>query len=308
VGAPRGGLRLPPPLEPGQLVAVVAPSSPFEAALGWRGLGFLAERYRLRYERGIFSRRGYLAGSDERRERELREALLDPEVRAIVAARGGYGATRYAHRLPWRALAEHPKWIVGFSDVTALHVEAQAVGVASMHAPHLTALGRSDAATRASFVDALESPMRERVHASLATLVPGRAVGPIVGGNLTLLATCAAAGRLRIPDGAVLFLEDVTERPYRIDRCIAALAAGGYLDGVSGVALGGFTACDPGPDGVTVDQVLGELLGRLDVPVVRGLTVGHDRLNEPLLLGGLAELDAAPGGATLRVRAARAEP
>lgn len=294
-------MRLPPSLEPGDLVAVVAPSSPFEAVLGWRGLGFLSSRYRLRFERSLFERRGYLAGSDERRESELRAAMLDPEVRAIVAARGGYGATRYAHRLPWQALARDPKWIVGFSDVTALHVEAQAVGVASLHAPHLTALGRSDAQMRGAFVDALEHPTRPRSFRGLGPVAPGRASGPLVGGNLTLLASCAAAGRLRLPPSAILFVEDVTERPYRIDRALTSLLVGGHLSQVAGIVLGGFTACDPGPDGVTVEAVLAERLSSLGVPIASGLPAGHDRVNEPLVLGGPASLSVGPDGAELVV-------
>lgn len=290
---------LPAPLQPGDLVAVVAPSSPFEAVLGWRGLGYLASRYRLRFERSMFQREGYLAGSDERREAELRAALCDPEVRAIVAARGGYGATRYAHRLPWPALVERPKWIVGFSDVTALHVEAQAVGVASLHAPHLTALGRADAPLREGFVDALERPTRQRVFRDLGSLVQGEARGPLVGGNLTLLASCAAAGRLKMPRSAILFLEDVTERPYRIDRALTSLLVGGHLDALSGVVLGGFTACDPGPDGVTVEAVLRERLSGLGLPVASGLPAGHDRVNEPLVLGCQATLSVGARGAEL---------
>jgi muramoyltetrapeptide carboxypeptidase len=292
-------MRLPPSLEPGDLVAVVAPSSPFEAVLGWRGLGFLSSRFRLRFDRSLFARSGYLAGSDERREAELRAAMLDPEVRAIVAARGGYGATRYAHRLPWQALVRDPKWIVGFSDVTALHVEAQAVGVASLHAPHLTALGRSEARVRGAFVDALEHPTRQRAFRRLGCVAPGRASGPLVGGNLTLLASCAAAGRLRLPPSAILFIEDVTERPYRIDRALTSLLVGGHLSGLAGVVLGGFTACDPGPDGVTVEAVLLERLSGLGVPVASGLPAGHDRVNEPLVLGAPASLTAGPEGAEL---------
>ncbi|MBK8936630.1 MAG: LD-carboxypeptidase [Polyangiaceae bacterium] len=303
------GLRLPPPLKPGDRIAVIAPSSPFEAVLGWRGLGFLASRYRLRFDhgglrspggasRGIFSRTGYLAGDDERRRLELEEALCADDIRAIIAARGGYGALRFCDELPWGAFAERPKWIVGFSDITALHVEATRVGVASLHAPHLTALGRSDAVGRAAFIDALEQPGRARRVEGLSIVAAGRASGPLAGGNLTLLHACAAAGRLALPDRAVLFLEDVTERPYRIDRMLTTLVRGRHLERVAAVALGDFTECAPGPDGVTVESVLAERLAPLRVPVVAGVPSGHGRRNDPLLLGGVASLDAAgPHGA-----------
>ena len=287
-------LKLPPALRRGDLVHVVAPSSPFEPVLGWRGLAALRDRYRVRFDRGMFTRTGYLAGSDARRAGELRRALLDPEVRAIVAMRGGYGASRYADALPWEALARGPKWIVGFSDVTALHVEAARVGVASIHGPHVTALGRrSDRLARDELFATLESPAVKRSFEGLESVVPGRAEGPLFGGNLTLVHACATTGRLAPPRGAVLFLEDVTERPYRIDRMLTTLVRGGHLREVSAVVLGDFTECGPGPDRVTVGHVIRDTLGVLGVPVVAGLPCGHDRRNVPLVLGAHTLVDAS---------------
>ncbi|NUP12271.1 MAG: LD-carboxypeptidase [Polyangiaceae bacterium] len=287
------GLTIPPAVRPGDLVCVVAPSSPFEHALGWRGLGFLRERYRLRFDRGIFSRRGYLAGDDARRRDELAAAIADPDVRAIIAARGGYGASRYCHELAWDRLAADPKWIVGFSDVTALHVEAARVGVASLHAPHLTALGRADARGRAAWIDAVEEPTRPRRFDGLEPIAKGHVEGPLVGGNLTLLHACAASGRLVLPEGAILFLEDVGERPYRIDRMLTTLMAGGHLRAVRGIVLGDFTDCHTGADGVRIDDVLTERLASLGIPLAAGLPAGHAHRNEPLVLGAVAELDVA---------------
>lgn len=292
---------VPPPLRPGDLVAVVAPSGPFDATIGWRGLGFLRERYRLRFDRGIFSRTGYLAGDDARRHGELDGALRDPDVRVILAARGGYGASRFAHSLPWGKLAEHPRWIVGFSDVTALHVEASRVGVASMHASHLTALACSQGTARVGLVAALEAPGRARSFGPLTRMFAGEAEGILFGGNLTMLHACAAAGRLSIPRGAILFIEDVGERPFRIDRMITTLVVGRHLDGVAGVAVGDFTDCASGPDGVGVPDVLERTLGRLRVPVVCGLPCGHAMVNEPLVLGAPARIADRGGVAELWV-------
>jgi muramoyltetrapeptide carboxypeptidase len=282
----------PRPLRPGDLIAVVAPSSPFEHVLAWRGLGWLAQRYRLRYSRGLFASAGYLAGPDARRRAELEEALHDPEVAAILAARGGYGASRFVHGLSFASLAERPRWIVGFSDVTALHVEAARVGVASIHGPHLTSVGRGDARLRDSLVTALEDPLARREYKGLGVVREGSASGPLFGGNLTMLHACAAAGRLAVPEGCVLLLEDVTERPYRIDRMLATLAVGGHLARVAAVALGDFTQCDPGRDGVTAPRVLADVLGELGVPVVSGIPVGHGARNEPVVLGAMARVES----------------
>jgi muramoyltetrapeptide carboxypeptidase len=285
-------LIFPRALRPGDVVAVVAPSSPFEHVLAWRGLGWLAERYRVRYSRGMFERAGYLAGTDARRSAELAAALADPDIAAILAVRGGYGASRFVHELSFGPLAACPRWIVGFSDITALHVEAARVGVATLHGPHLTSVGRGDARARAALVAALEDPLGARTYLGLGVVREGTAAGPLFGGNLTMLHACAAAGRLDVPAGCVLLLEDVTERPYRLDRMLTTLAAGGHLRRVAAVALGDFTQCDPGSDGVTAPRVLEERLRELGVPVVRGVPVGHGARNEPVVLGALAEVTA----------------
>lgn len=283
----------PPPLRPGDTIAVVAPSSPFEHVLGWRGLGFLAERYRVRFDRrALFARRGYLAGDDARRRGALAGALADPDVAAILAARGGYGANRFAHDLDFEQLRDRPKWIIGFSDVTVLHVEASRAGVASLHGSHLTALGRADGRTRAGLLEALENPLRTRTFEGLATVVAGRAEGPLFGGNLTMLHACAAAGRLVVPEGAIVFFEDVTERPYRIDRMLTTLAVGGHLSRAAGFLVGELTQCDPGPDRVTAADVVRERLAALGVPVAVGAPIGHGAVNEPVVVGAPTLLDA----------------
>jgi len=284
---------VPEPLRPGDCIRVVAPCSPFEVPLVWRGLGWLRERYEVRFDRRIFARTGYLAGKDSARLDELRAALQEPGVQAIVAARGGYGSTRFAHQIDWQGLRRLPRWLVGFSDVTALHVEATRVRVASLHGPNLTALGRSDARTRSAFAAALEQPHAERVWSGLETLCSGEARGPMVGGNLTLLQACAASGRLDLPDGCVLLLEDIGERPYRLDRMLTALRVGGHLGSVAGVVAGQFEACTAGADRVAVSDVLAECLRPLGIPVALGAPVGHGLLNEPVILGAPALLDAS---------------
>ncbi|MEJ7734774.1 MAG: hypothetical protein WKG00_36995 [Polyangiaceae bacterium] len=169
--------------------------------------------------------------------------------------------------------------------------------MASIHAAHVTALGRGDAHGRAAMRDALESPAAPRAFADLEVWRGGRAEEPLFGGNLALLQACAAAGRLRVPDGCVMLLEDVTERPYRIDRMLATLAAGGHLARAAAFVLGDFSDCVPGADGVTAEAVLREALGGLGVPVLAGLPVGHGRRNVPVVLGVPARVEAGASGA-----------
>lgn len=289
----------PNPLRPGDTIAVVAPASPFEPVLVWAGMGFLGQRYRIHFERGLFSRTGYLAGSDERRREELERALRDPGIKAIWAARGGYGTLRFLNQIDWRLLAENPKWIIGFSDITALHLEAQRVGVASIHGAHVTALGRGDARTRNALIQLLEHPGRDRKFTGLTTITKGMAEGPLYGGNLTLLHACAAAGRLDIPQGSILLIEDVTERPYRIDRMIMSLALGGHFSRPAAVILGDFDQCDPQSDRVSTEEVLQSHFSALGIPVIAGVPIGHARRNEPAILGARARVEATESGAAL---------
>jgi muramoyltetrapeptide carboxypeptidase len=260
-----------------------------------RGIGWLGERYRVEFDRSIFERTGFLAGSDERRLAELDRALQDPDVGAIVAARGGYGLTRIAHLADYAALQRNPKWLVGFSDITALHVEALAAGVASLHGPNAAGLGRSDHWTRQRFVNALETPVCGLVFDGLTPLRPGSAAGVLAGGNLSLLFTCQATGRLRLPPNAILAIEDVTESSYRVDRMLSALLASGALDRVAGIVLGDFTDCPDGVHRVPLQSVLLERLGQLGVPIAQGLRFGHERWNDFVPLGVSAELDARAG-------------
>jgi len=285
---------VPSALTPGSTVAVIAPSGPFESELVQRGMEFLGERYRVVSDPGLHERTGYLAGSDQRRLAELDRFLRDPSVGAIVAARGGYGLLRIAHRADWAALRRSPKWLVGFSDTTTLHLEAMRAGVASLHAENVGGLGRGDAALRSSFVEALERPTERRVHSGLTSWVGGHAVGPLVGGNLTLISYAAAAGRLRFPAGAVLIVEDVTEAAYRIDRMLTALIVGGHFDQLSGVVVGDFSEC-PASQGVEVIDVLRERFATLRIPTAAGFPVGHAGRNQPLVLGQRAALDATAG-------------
>jgi muramoyltetrapeptide carboxypeptidase len=286
----------PDALRPGDRVAVVAPSSPFPRAVFLAGLAWVAQRYRPRLREDVFARAGFLAGHDARRGEELARAMRDPDVRAIVVARGGYGATRIAARLPWDDFARAPKWIVGFSDVTALHVHAVARGVRCVHAPNVTGLGASDnvhlAKNRGAWLAALERPGARREWRDLRAVRAGEARGPLFGGNLALLCAMAAAGALAVPDGAIVLLEDVTERPYRIDRMLTSLLEGGHLSRAAAIVFGELTQCEPGPDGVTVDEVLAERALGLGVPVYAGAPFGHGALNLAFPLGALATLRA----------------
>jgi len=273
----------PPLLRPGDRIAIVAPSSPFDEEGYHQGAAWLRERYEVIARDDVHMRRGYLAGDDARRRQELEDALGDPSVRAIVAARGGFGATRIVSCVDWSKLRANPKWIVGFSDASALHNEAIQVNVASLHAPMLAWLG-THPEQREEWRAAVERAEYGN-WSNLEVVRAGDAEGVSCGGNLALLQACAAAGRLHVPEDAILFVEDCTERPYRLDRMLTSLLVGGHLARVAAVVLGEFTECNPGPDGVTADEVVRERLSVLGIPIVARAPFGHGAVNRPFPIG-----------------------
>ena len=207
------------------------------------GLDVLRARYDVRYDDGVFAREGYLAGPDERRLAELTAALADPDARAIVMARGGYGLMRCCRSSTSRALVSRPRPIVGFSDGTALLALAARAGVASIHGPVVTQLGSLGAADHGALFARLETPGPCPLLDGLDGLIPGRVRGPLLGGNLEMFSRLIGTPYLPDVAGAILFFEDLGERPYRVDRLLAHLDLAGLFGAASAVIAGDFSAC-----------------------------------------------------------------
>lgn len=285
----------PAALVPGDHVALVAPSGPFDREAFERGVGLLRSRgYVCRYDEAIFARDGYLAGDDTRRERELLAALADPSIKLIIAARGGFGATRLLPRLSVSAVRAAGKGLVGFSDITALHALWARAGVGSLHAAMVAKVGDLDATRQQRWLDALAgAPTPELT--GLTAVVPGRVEGRLVGGNLAVLAALVGTPFAPPLEGAVLFLEDIGERPYRIDRMLTTLTHAGWFEQVRGVAFGAFSDCAPGADGVSARDVLVRHGQALGLPCVLDVPAGHVDDNRELPLGRRVALDAGAG-------------
>lgn len=291
-------LRAPRALVSGSRLVVVAPSSPFEQEPFAAGLALLRARYDVIHRTDLVARDGFLAGDDARRLTELQDAINDDSVDAIVAARGGYGATRLIDRLDLSALSRRAKLLVGFSDVTALHALWAGAGVRSVHGPMVASLGTQGALAAEQLCAVLEGQVPEPC-LGLTVWSEGHARGPVkgvlLGGNLTVLTALIGTPYFPSLAGAVVFLEDVGERPYRVDRMLTTWRQAGALRAVAGVVLGAFTQCEPGPDGCTVEEVLRTNLSALGVPVASGLRAGHIDDNQPLPLGAPVELDVTGG-------------
>ena len=291
-------------LDPGDAVAVVAPAGPPPPERYRLGLEVLERRYRVvrRHQPTEGAPFPYLADDDLARAKALNAALADEAVRALFCARGGYGCSRILAHLDARLFAERRLPLVGFSDVTALHAWAATLGVPTIHGPVVTQfcdIPASDVAAVFALLEGRSLPQLE----GLETIVAGPAVeGPLLGGNLALLAHLCGTPHLPEMAGAILLLEDVDEAPYRLDRQLTQLQLSGVLDGVAGILLGDFVDCDgeqgDPPQMVAARSVLARRLSQLGVPLVAGAPVGHGRRNLPLPLGLPARLDPPRGTLT----------
>lgn len=280
-----------PALTPGARVAVIAPASAFDRASFESGLALIGARYDVHYRPAIFERHRYLAGSDNRRLEELTDALLDPAVKAVFCARGGYGATRLLARLASVGPLA-PKPLVGFSDITALHFWLQSRGIASIHGPVLTQLGLLPVASRQRLFHLLESPAPAPALSASDTYVPGAAQGPLLGGTLSVVTRLLGTPYMPSLEGAILLLEDVGERPYRLDRMWTHLELAGVFGQVRGIALGSFTNCEEKDADYSACDLLRELAQATGLPCAAGFPIGHGAANEPVPLGARVRLDA----------------
>ncbi|MBJ6979388.1 LD-carboxypeptidase [Luteimonas sp. MC1895] len=302
---------LPRALREGDTVALVSPSSATDDRLNLQLSRDVMEALGFRVKTGAHhaSRRGHLAGSDAARAGDINAAFADPEVRAVVAVRGGSGAARLLPLLDYDAIRANPKVLLGYSDITALHSGIHArTGLVTFHGPNGTGSWNAFNADqfRRLFFQRELMHYRNRVEAGdelvprrnrTLTITGGRAQGQLVGGNLAVLT--ALAGSPYLPDfrGKVLFLEDVSEAPYRIDRMFSTLRLMGALDGLAGFIFGECTDCDPG-DGygsLTLDEILDDYIRPLGIPAYRGAMIGHIREQFIVPVGGQVEMDADDG-------------
>lgn len=252
----------------------------------------------------VRSRDGYLAGTDQQRASDLNAMFADKTVRAIFAVRGGWGGARLLPLLDWDLIRANPKLVIGYSDTTALHLAiAQRAGFPTLHAPNAASRWSRqswESLWRIAFAGATPTLGGTEVETesgrAARTVTDGTARGRLVGGNLTVLSTLMGTPWLPDFDGAILFLEDINEAEYRIDRMLQQLQLAGVLERVGGVVFGQCTRCtssEPDYGGFTLDQLLDHHLGSLGVPVFVGANFGHVTNQLSLPVGVDVELDAA---------------
>jgi muramoyltetrapeptide carboxypeptidase len=300
----------PPRLQPGDHVHLVSPAST-PTREGVEGTTRFLEGLGLRVTVGehALDRLGYLAGTDEHRLADVNAALRDPDVRAVIATTGGKGAYRIADGLDFAAARRHPKLLIGFSEITILHLALwHRAGLTGLHGAPFEEHWAGARAER-SFLDTAFTTADVTVRSSAqeptsALTTTGRATGVLIGGNQDMVAT-SAGWMLPSLDGAILLLESVRLHLGHIDRQLTMLHNAGHLRGIRGIAVGQYTDCDPAPEDRhdwTVLDVLRDRLGRLGVPILGGLPIGHGTDPVAVPLGTTATLDADAG--TLGIAAA----
>jgi muramoyltetrapeptide carboxypeptidase len=294
-------------LGPGSVVEVVAPAGPVPEDLLAKGVSILRS-WDLEVRVGAHvtdrhPRLGYLAGADAVRAAELTRAWCDPEVDAVLCARGGYGTLRMVDLLDWTAMAARPvpPVFAGSSDITVLHEEiATRLGVPTLFSPMVATAGFvSDPVAAEHLRRTLLEPESVRVLTGPATvpMVDGVARGVLRGGNASLLAAALGAEEpVPPPNGCLVLLEEITEDPYHLDGILTQLLRAGWFTGATGILLGSWTNCGPPEE---VRAVLDDLVGSLGVPTVWELGFGHCDGQLTMPLGVEAELDAANGTVTL---------
>lgn len=295
----------PPALQPGDKIALISPAyftskaNVDTASAILRAWGFepvLGPNVGKEYL-------GYYAGTDQERLADLKWALKDKSIKAILCNRGGYGTIHLTRMLPLQKFAAHPKWLIGFSDITTLHGMANRAGVMSIHGTMCSLMAKSHGLgmTNTLLRDLLSGTVPQYEVPAHPLSIPGHAQGTLVGGNLsTFSPVLGTEADATLAGGIILYIEEVEEDMSHIDRMINTLVLNGVFDRCQGVILGEFTDCEANLQIDSVEELICGYLRDRHIPVLCGFPAGHGDVNLPLILGAPVTLDVRPDGATLR--------
>ncbi len=284
-----------PPLQAGDKVAVVAPAKKTNPTDLRDGIALLRS-WGLQVEEAthLYSAHFQFAGTDTQRLSDFQQAISDPSVKAIFCARGGYGTLRILDAIDFSPLHQHPKWIVGYSDITAVHAHLSTqYGLPSLHATMPLNMGNNSPEALQSLQKALwGESLSYRVESHPLSRV-GKAEGILFGGNLSLIYAMQGSASLPNPEGKILFLEDVGEYLYHLDRMMISLKRSGLLRDLAGLVLGGFTQMQDNADpfGMTAEEIIRSHVENYAYPVCMGFPAGHIPDNRALIMGAPARLE-----------------
>ena len=299
-------IKLPPYLKKGDLVAIVCPSGYMPAEKAETCIKVLQDwGYRVTAGKTLGNQYHYFSGTDAERLADMQDMLDNPEVKAILCGRGGYGMSRIIDELDFTRFRKKPKWLIGFSDITVLHAHVyQQYKTATLHAPMAAAF--NDGEFENEYVQSLHKALKGIVskytcdaHALNRT---GTGTGELIGGNLSLVAHLVGSSSSFATKGRILFLEDVGEYIYNIDRMMIQLKRSGMLQSLAGLVIGGFTDMKDTtiPFGTDVYSLIQQHVAEYDYPVCFDFPVSHDKTNYALKVGVKHELEVKKSKVILR--------
>jgi len=299
-------MKFPPQLSPGDKVALVSPSGKLAQPVIERAAEVLKNQgFKVKIGKHAYDSEGVFAGTDAARAEDMQKALDDKSIRAVFFSRGGYGCLRTHSRLDWKGFHKNPKWLVGFSDNTVFHSYLSRQKTASIHAV-MASTFEHEGAPSSSFLKLMDMLSGE---AKAYEVSPhplnriGKTKGILAGGNLSILLSLRGTQLDLKPKGKILFIEDIHELNYRVDRMMQNLKAGGILDELKGLVVGQFTSMKNGASdyGMTALEIIREAVDDYDYPVVFGFPAGHEMPNDPLLFGGKTSLDVTDDKVKFRI-------
>jgi muramoyltetrapeptide carboxypeptidase len=282
-------------LTAGSTLGIVAPASPFDVQKLAQGRTLLESvGFRTVLAANVDMKAGYLAGGDLQRAAQLMDMLTTPDVDAVICARGGYGSMRMMPHLDWRTIGRLGKPLIGFSDISALLQTMLAwTATSAFHGPMVCSLSESDPDSLLALQQALTADQPLRLTADRpVVLKAGQARGALVGGNLTTLCHLVGTPYSVRYEKCILFIEDIGEAPYRIDRMLLQMQMAGCFDGLAGVALGSFDGCG---DENQIFEIVVERFANQQIPILAGFGMGHGPRNLTWPIGGACRMDTRSG-------------
>jgi muramoyltetrapeptide carboxypeptidase len=288
----------PPRLKIGDSIALIAPASPIENREGlYSGIAAIEKMgFRVHFSERIFQSNRYLAGSDEDRAEELMCAFENLDIQAVIGLRGGYGCSRLIPLLKEKRLRNSPKIFMGFSDLTTLHMFFnRQFGWITFHSSMAASLGKLSREQEAHLFSLLTDPNYCPLLSfeQLETWKPGAAEGILTGGCLSIIAAGIGTPYEIKTERKILFIEDLGEPPYRLDRMLTHLRLAGKMEKIAGLLLGDFLDCEPAQGGYTAQEVLRDVLSDLNIPILAGFPAGHGSSNWTIPFGTRIRMDAS---------------
>lgn len=299
-------IQFPPYLHPGDCIGIVAPARKISPKELKPAVDFLEKNgFRVALSPNLFAKHYQFAGTDEERASDFQSMLDDPEIHAIWCARGGYGSVRIIDQLDFSSFLKHPKWICGFSDVTVFHSHIHTLGVSSLHCtmPVKVEGGNFDNFNNRSMIQAITGGILAYTVPNSCINKQGTATGEVVGGNLSILYSLLASPSDIDTEGKILFIEDLDEQLYHIDRMMQALKRAGKLSKLAGLIVGGMEDMHnnnpENPFGQTAEEIVAACCEEYNYPICYHFPTGHGDNNVALKMGARATLSVAPSGGTL---------